>query len=137
MDPSVLGVRLASGVVAPLIRKLFVKEGPGAGLVAKPVRISGLVSFTGERRTLSDQDLHKIAADLVARAVRTAGPGERPVAADEEQAVARGPWPPHCAASAPSTWTTSRPSAWAPPPSPHVWRRASPHRTAGRSTRHT
>ncbi|RXS83894.1 NACHT domain-containing protein, partial [Streptomyces sp. TM32] len=83
-----MGVRLASGVVAPLVRKLFVKEGPGAGLVAKPVRVSGLVSFKGERRTLSDQDLHKIAAELVARAVRTAGPGERPLAEDEERAVA-------------------------------------------------
>ena len=88
MDPSAVGVRLASGVVAPLVRKLFVKEGPGAGLVAKPVRISGLVSFKGEQRTLADQDLHKIAAELVARAVRTAGPGERPVAGDEERAVA-------------------------------------------------
>ncbi|MCF3175493.1 NACHT domain-containing protein [Streptomyces sioyaensis] len=88
MDPSALGVRLASGVVAPLVRKLFVKPGPGAGLVAKPVRISGLVSFKGEQRTLSDQGLHKIAAELVARAVRTAGPGERPVAGDEERAVA-------------------------------------------------
>ncbi|MEU7434422.1 NACHT domain-containing protein [Streptomyces sioyaensis] len=88
MDPSAVGVRLASGVVAPLVRKLFVKPGPGAGLVAKPVRISGLVSFKGEQRTLSDQDLHKIAAELVARALRTAGPGERPVAGDEERAVA-------------------------------------------------
>ncbi|MFI0908510.1 NACHT domain-containing protein [Streptomyces sioyaensis] len=88
MDPSAVGVRLASGVVAPLVRKLFVKQGPGAGLVAKPVRVSGLVSFQGEQRTLSDQDLHKIAAELVARAVRTAGPGERPVAGDEERAVA-------------------------------------------------
>ncbi|MCR8575645.1 NACHT domain-containing protein [Streptomyces sp. Isolate_219] len=88
MDPSAVGVRLASGVVAPLVRKLFVKEGPGAGLVAKPVRISGLVSFKGERRTLSDKDLRKLAAELVDRAVRTAGPGERPLAADEEPAVA-------------------------------------------------
>ncbi|MFE7542731.1 NACHT domain-containing protein [Streptomyces platensis] len=88
MDPSAVGARLASGVVAPLIRKLFVKEGPGAGLVAKPVRISGLVSFKGERRTLSDQDLHKLAAELVDRAVRSAGPGERPLAADEDRAVA-------------------------------------------------
>ncbi|MFF3542200.1 NACHT domain-containing protein [Streptomyces platensis] len=88
MDPSAVGVRLASGVVAPLIRKLFVKEGPGAGLVAKPVRISGLVSFKGERRTLTDKDLHKLAAELVDRAVRSAGPGERPLAADEDGAVA-------------------------------------------------
>ncbi|MFJ3953613.1 NACHT domain-containing protein [Streptomyces libani] len=88
MDPSAVGVRLASGVVAPLVRKLFVREGPGAGLVAKPVRISGLVSFKGEQRTLSDKDLRKLAAELVDRAVRTAGPGEGPLAADEERAVA-------------------------------------------------
>ncbi|WP_435882189.1 NACHT N-terminal Helical domain 1-containing protein [Streptomyces kronopolitis] len=136
MDPSVLGVRLASGVVAPLIRKLFVKEGPGAGLVAKPVRISGLVSFTGERRTLSDQDLHKIASELVARAVRTAGPGERPVAADEEQAVAE------------ALATTLRGLGTLDMDDVQAVRlgatalaarleATSPHPTAGRSTRHT
>ncbi|UKY51917.1 NACHT domain-containing protein [Streptomyces inhibens] len=88
MDPSAVGVRLASGVVAPLVRKLFVKEGPGAGLVAGPVRMSALVSFKGEQRTLSDKNLHKLAAELVDRAVRAAGPGERPVPEDEEGAVA-------------------------------------------------
>ncbi|MFG2529090.1 hypothetical protein [Streptomyces sp. NPDC048516] len=41
MDPSAVGIRPASGVVAPLVKKLFVKEGPGAGLVNGPVRISG------------------------------------------------------------------------------------------------
>ncbi|MER0481776.1 hypothetical protein ABR737_26150 [Streptomyces sp. Edi2] len=40
MDPSAVGIRLASGVVAPLVKKLFVKEGPGAGLLDGPVRIS-------------------------------------------------------------------------------------------------
>ncbi|MGW7639037.1 NACHT domain-containing protein [Streptomyces decoyicus] len=88
MDPSAVGVRLASGVVAPLVRKLFVKEGPGAGLVAAPVRLSGLVTFKGEKRTLSDKDLHKLATELVDRAVRACGPGERPLPADEEPAVA-------------------------------------------------
>ncbi|MYT33502.1 MULTISPECIES: NACHT domain-containing protein [unclassified Streptomyces] len=88
MDPSALGARLASSVVAPLVRKLFVQEGPGAGLVDAPVRISALVSFRGERRTLSEQDLHKLAAELVRRAVRAAAPGERPVSEDEEPAVA-------------------------------------------------
>ncbi|MFE1771799.1 NACHT domain-containing protein [Streptomyces sp. NPDC059008] len=88
MDPSAVGVRLASGVVAPLVRKLFVKEGPGAGLTAAPVRLSALVSFKGEKRTLSDKDLHRLAAELVDRAVRAAGPGERPVGEDEQQAVA-------------------------------------------------
>ncbi|WP_405408963.1 NACHT domain-containing protein [Streptomyces decoyicus] len=88
MDPSAVGVRLASGVVAPLVKKLFVKEGPGAGLVAAPVRISGLVTFKGEKRTLSDKDLHRLATELVDRAVRACGPGERPLPADEEPAVA-------------------------------------------------
>ncbi|MEU9503504.1 NACHT domain-containing protein [Streptomyces sp. NPDC048196] len=88
MDPSAVVVRLASGAVAPLVRKLFVKEGPGAGLVPAPVRISALVSFTGEQRTLTRKDLHKLAAELVQRALRSCGPGERPVPADEERAVA-------------------------------------------------
>ncbi|MFG2831636.1 hypothetical protein ACGFWI_29895 [Streptomyces sp. NPDC048434] len=86
MDPSALGIRLASGVVAPLVRKLFVKEGPGAGLVDGPVRISGLVTFKGEKRTLTDKDLHQLAKELVHQAVRSAGPGERPLPADEEPA---------------------------------------------------
>ncbi|WP_419836862.1 NACHT domain-containing protein [Streptomyces bugieae] len=88
MDPSAVGIRLASGAVAPLVRKLFVKEGPGAGLVPAPVRISALVSFTGEQRTLTRKDLHTLAAELVRRALRNRGPGERPVPEDEERAVA-------------------------------------------------
>ncbi|MER7397008.1 NACHT domain-containing protein [Streptomyces sp. NPDC000151] len=88
MDPSALGARLASSVVAPLVKRLFVKEGPGAGLAEKPVRVSALVSFTGEKRTLTEGDLRKIAEELVTRAVRAAGPGERPVPAGEETAVA-------------------------------------------------
>ncbi|WP_051872223.1 NACHT domain-containing protein [Streptomyces sclerotialus] len=88
MDPATVGARLASSVVAPLVKKLFVKEGPGAGLAERPVRVSALVSFTGEKRTLTEGELRKIAGELVARAVRAAGPGERPVAAAEEAAVA-------------------------------------------------
>ncbi|WP_455353649.1 NACHT domain-containing protein [Streptomyces sp. SYSU K217416] len=85
MDPAVIGARLASSAVAPLVRKLFVTEGPGAGLVDKPVRVSGLVSFRGEKRALTEKDVAKLAAELVRRALRT---GERPVPPDEEQAVA-------------------------------------------------
>ncbi|MFI9051829.1 NACHT domain-containing protein [Streptomyces sp. NPDC053427] len=88
MEPSAIGIRLASSVVAPLVKKLFVKEGPGAGLVSGPVRISGLVSFRGEKRTLSDKDLHRLATELVTRSLRAALPGERPLPADEETAVA-------------------------------------------------
>nr|WP_229914117.1 NACHT domain-containing protein [Streptomyces capitiformicae] len=70
--------------MTPLIKKLFVGDGPGAGLVDRPVRISGLVSFRGEKRTLTMEDLLKLAAELVERALKT---GERPVSADEEHAV--------------------------------------------------
>ncbi|PGH49801.1 NACHT domain-containing NTPase [Streptomyces sp. Ru87] len=84
MEPAVVGARLASSAVAPLVKKLFVTEGPGAGLVDKPVRVSARLSFRGEKRTLTERDLVKIAAELVRRAVDT---GEPPVAPEEERAV--------------------------------------------------
>ncbi|WP_413102590.1 NACHT domain-containing protein [Streptomyces sp. Inha503] len=88
MDPATIGARLASSVVTPLIKKLFVREGPGAGLVNQPVRVSSLISFRGEKRTLTEKDLTKLAAELVAQATRHAGPGERPCPADEDELVA-------------------------------------------------
>ncbi|MEU9105220.1 NACHT domain-containing protein [Streptomyces xanthophaeus] len=84
MEPGI-AVRLASLAIGPLVKKLFVTEGPGAGLVDRPVRISGYVSFRGEKRSLKETDLRDLAAKLVRQALRT---GERPVAADEQQAVA-------------------------------------------------
>ncbi|MFH8608981.1 NACHT domain-containing protein [Streptomyces sp. NPDC018029] len=87
VDPAALGARLASGAVAPLVKKLFVKDQPGAALVAKPVRISGLVSFGGEKRNVTPKDVEKIADELVRRALKAAGPGERPVDAAEAVAV--------------------------------------------------
>ncbi|MFI1953332.1 NACHT domain-containing protein [Streptomyces xinghaiensis] len=85
MDPAVVGARVASAAVAPLIKRLFVREGPGAGLLDHPVRLSGHLSFTGEKRALTEQDLRKLATELVRRAVAA---GERPVPEDEEEAVA-------------------------------------------------
>ncbi|MFD3554567.1 NACHT domain-containing protein [Streptomyces goshikiensis] len=84
MEPITIGTRLASAVIGPLIRKVFAAEGPGAGLVDKPVRISSYVSFRGEKRSLTEADGRGLAAALVRRAVAA---GERPVPADEEQAV--------------------------------------------------
>ncbi|MEU6068897.1 MULTISPECIES: NACHT domain-containing protein [Streptomyces] len=88
MDAGAIATRLASGVVTPLIKKLFISEGPGAGLVDRPVRISSLVSFTGEKRRLTDADLHKLTRALLRSAVGSAPVGERPVAPGEEEAVA-------------------------------------------------
>ncbi|MFD7326729.1 NACHT domain-containing protein [Streptomyces sp. NPDC059875] len=87
MDPALIGMRLASSAMGPLLRKLLVKDGPGAGLTGtrKPVRLSGLVSFRGEKRTLTEKDVRKLAATLVERAV--AGPGEPPFPADEAEAL--------------------------------------------------
>ncbi|WP_431771824.1 NACHT domain-containing protein [Streptomyces cucumeris] len=78
MDPAANSVRLAPDVVVPLITQLFAAGGPGAPPVDRPVRISALVSFQGDRRTLTERDLTRIAAALVAEALRdTAPPGAR------------------------------------------------------------
>lgn len=61
-------------------------DAPGAGLVDRPIRLSSLVSFKGEKRTLTEKDVHKLADHLVARAVES--PGEAPFPPDEQTAVA-------------------------------------------------
>jgi hypothetical protein len=88
VEPTAIGVRLASSIVTPLIRRLFVTEGPGAGLVDRPVRISGHVSFRGEKRRLGRTDVQRLAAELVRQALKAAERGERLLPADEEEAVA-------------------------------------------------
>ena len=84
MEPTAIGARLASAAIGPLVKKLFVAEGSGAGIADKPIRISGYVSFKGEKRSLGDADLRKLAGKIVEQALRN---GERPLAADEERAV--------------------------------------------------
>ncbi|TXS50400.1 NACHT domain-containing protein [Streptomyces sp. uw30] len=86
MDPAVLSTKLASGLVAPLVRRLLVRDGPGAGLVDRPVRISALVSFRGEKRQLTEKDVRRLAERLVAQALES--PGEAPCAQDEATALA-------------------------------------------------
>ncbi|MYT69804.1 MULTISPECIES: NACHT domain-containing protein [unclassified Streptomyces] len=85
MDPAVLGTRLASSALVPALRKLIVQEGPGAGLTDRPVRLSGLVSFRGEKRTLTADDLLRLARRLVTAALD--GPGEPPFPAAETEPV--------------------------------------------------
>ncbi|MFF9002672.1 NACHT domain-containing protein [Streptomyces achromogenes] len=86
MEPVVLGGKLVSGLIGPLVRKLFVQDGPGAGLVDRPVRLSALVSFRGEKRTLGEKEVHRLAGRIVTQAVES--PGEPPFPADERTAVA-------------------------------------------------
>ncbi|MFI1658811.1 NACHT domain-containing protein [Streptomyces sp. NPDC020472] len=86
MEPALIGTRLASAAISPLLRKLLVGDGPGAGLTgSSKVRLSSLVSFRGEKRTLTEKDVRKLAATLVERSL---GGGERPFPADETEAVA-------------------------------------------------
>ncbi|MET7324775.1 NACHT domain-containing protein [Streptomyces sp. NPDC005549] len=87
VDVTALGARVASSAVAPLVRRLFVRDGPGAGLVDRPVRISALVTFRGEKRNVTPKDVDRIAGELVRRALTAAGPGEEPVDAAEATAV--------------------------------------------------
>ncbi|GAB3116205.1 NACHT domain-containing protein [Streptomyces calidiresistens] len=92
MEPSSVALRLATGALAPLIGKLFVKEGPGAELVDRPVRLSSLVSFRGERRTLGEPELRRLAGELVRRSGPATGPAEAPsqeTAAELADALAR------------------------------------------------
>ncbi|MFJ8140779.1 NACHT domain-containing protein [Streptomyces sp. NPDC096013] len=86
MEPAVLGGKLASSLIAPLVKRLFVADGPGAGLVDKPVRLSSLVSFKGEKRRLGDKDVHRLAQHFVQQAMDS--PGERPFRSAEQTAVA-------------------------------------------------
>ncbi|NLU67966.1 NACHT domain-containing protein [Streptomyces sp. HNM0574] len=90
MEPSAasLVAKVASSAVGPLVRSLFVREGPGAALVEKPQRISGLVSFRGEKRVLAPADLERLAGQLVRRVNRASGPHERAVPEAEEESVA-------------------------------------------------
>ncbi|MEU0411432.1 NACHT domain-containing protein [Streptomyces griseorubiginosus] len=85
MEPAVLGSKLASGLVSQLIKRLFRPDGPGAGLVDKPARLSALVSFRGEKRTLGEKDVHRLAEHLVRQAVDS--PGEPPFRGREQTAV--------------------------------------------------
>ncbi|MBO1333886.1 NACHT domain-containing NTPase [Streptomyces sp. VRA16 Mangrove soil] len=85
MDPAVLGTRMASAVIGPVLRKLLVQEGPGAGLTRSPVRISGLVTFRGEKATLAEKDVRLLVGRLVAGSVTSSGTPPFPL--DETTAV--------------------------------------------------
>ncbi|MFH8621502.1 NACHT domain-containing protein [Streptomyces vietnamensis] len=87
MEPALIGTRLASAAIGPLLRKLLVSDGSGAGLTGRSdkIRLSSLVSFRGEKRTLTEKDVRKLAGTLVERS--RGGDGERPFPADETEAV--------------------------------------------------
>ncbi|MEB3965384.1 NACHT domain-containing protein [Streptomyces kunmingensis] len=84
-----MGLRIASAVVVPLLKRLVLPpaKAPGAEFTERPVRIRHMLSFVGDHPTVSRDDLHRLARELVRRAVRAAGPHERPIEDDEHDAV--------------------------------------------------
>jgi hypothetical protein len=62
-----MAARVASSLISPLVAKLFVREGSGAELVSKPIRVSQLVSWRGQKRTLDERDVRKISEKLISR----------------------------------------------------------------------
>ncbi|MEU1020033.1 NACHT domain-containing protein [Streptomyces sp. NPDC005898] len=89
MDGGTVGLRVASAVIAPLLKRLLLPaaKAPGAQFDGRPIPVRRLIAFSREHRTLSEDDLHRIARELVRRAVRAAGPYDPPVGADEKDAV--------------------------------------------------
>ncbi|MGW0734910.1 NACHT domain-containing protein [Streptomyces sp. NPDC002851] len=89
MDGGAVGLRIASAVVAPLLKRLVLPpaKAPEAEYGDRPVPIRRLLSFATEHRVLTEDDLHKLARELVRRAIRAAGPHDPPVAPDEHDAV--------------------------------------------------
>ncbi|WP_369391028.1 NACHT domain-containing NTPase [Streptomyces sp. CG1] len=85
MEPAAIGGKMASTLVVSLLKKLVPADGPGAGLVPKPLRLTDLVSLRGEKRGLGERELRKLAAHLTERALDT--PGEPPFPPPEREAV--------------------------------------------------
>ncbi|RZU30332.1 NACHT domain-containing protein [Streptomyces sp. BK022] len=85
MEPTAIGGKVASGLLASLLKKVFPADGPGAGLAPNPVRLGARVSLGGEKRQLGERELRRLATRLVEDALAT--PGEPPFADDERTAV--------------------------------------------------
>ncbi|AWN25953.1 DNA/RNA helicase domain-containing protein [Streptomyces sp. NEAU-S7GS2] len=85
MEPGITGGHMASAVVAPLVQRLFARR--DAELADRPARLTELVAFRGERRTLSDEDVLEICGKLVEHGWGEERP-DGPLSADERAAGA-------------------------------------------------
>ncbi|MFC4493751.1 NACHT domain-containing protein [Streptomyces ovatisporus] len=83
------GLQIAAKTVAPLLTRLLLPASrlPAAEYNEPAIRVRRLLSFAREHRTLTEDDLHKLARELVRRAVRAAGPHDPPVVPEQRDAV--------------------------------------------------
>ena len=88
MEPGSISIatRAVSAIVGPMVRKLFARPGHGAGLVHEPVRISSMVAWRGEKRTLTPKDVHALVEELVKRSM-VIEPSDPLLGAGERMAV--------------------------------------------------
>ena len=106
---------LASSVVAPLVKKLFVSEGAGAGLVDKPVRISSARLLQGREADAEREGAGtSCRRELVGRAVRAQARTRRPRPRQSRESVALALAADAARTRATSTWTTCRRCASGP-----------------------
>jgi hypothetical protein len=61
---------LASATGGMIAKQLFVPPGPGAALAERPIRLSGLVSWRGGNKELTERDISKLVGKLYRRAVK-------------------------------------------------------------------
>ncbi|WCH97792.1 hypothetical protein POD33_08155 [Streptomyces moderatus] len=94
------------------MKRLFAQAGPGDGLVDKPVRLSALVSFRGEKRKLGDKELRSLVREPVERAADETR--EAPLGKAELEAVASALW--GATAMSPRPETSARPMKDLPAP---------------------
>lgn len=91
MEGGTTGLQIAAKTVVPLLKRLLLPAArvPPAEYGERAVPVRRLLAFVREHRTLTEDDLHKLARELVRRAVCAAGPYDRPVAEEQHDAVAQ------------------------------------------------
>ncbi|MGY0491152.1 NACHT domain-containing protein [Streptomyces sp. WG-D5] len=90
MELGTVGLKVASSVVVPLLKRFVLPPAKAAGAEfpgEKPVRVRSLLSFVGDHPSLSRDDMHRLSRELVRRAVRAVPPHESPLPDDEHDAV--------------------------------------------------
>jgi hypothetical protein len=83
------GLQIAAKTVVPLLKRLLLPAArvPAAEYGERAIPVRRLLAFVREHRTLTEDDLHKLARELVRRAVRAAGPHDPPVVPEQRDAV--------------------------------------------------